>query len=47
MKDLFKKYYIYKWVGADLRIKSCTKEEAVETANRLRKMINLVDAVRK
>ena len=42
-----KNYWIYKWVGAELRIVYCDKKEALESAERLRKMINLVDRVRK
>jgi hypothetical protein len=42
-----KKYWIYKWVGAELRIVYCDKAEATESAERLRKMINLVDRIRK
>lgn len=42
-----KNYWIYKWVGAELRIVYCDRKEAVESAERLRKMIHLVDRQRK
>lgn len=41
-----KKYWIYKWSGCELKVKYCNKQVAIETANRLRKLINLIDKKR-
>ena len=43
---IMKKYWIYKWSGCELKVKYCNKQVAIETANRLRKLINLIDKKR-
>ena len=41
-----KKYFIYE-ISDYIKMKECSREEAVNKANQLRKLINMIDKIRK